>query len=68
MNCNIGKFDRVLRRSLGLIIIGLGFYYKSWFGLIGLIPIGFSYWNYCPLYTAFKINTNKGEEENVGIN
>lgn len=68
MNCNIGGLDKVVRRSVGLIIIGLGLYYQSWFGLIGLLPIGFSYWNHCPIYIPFNINTKKGEEENDGIN
>ena len=65
MNCNIGSLDKVIRRAMGLIIIGLGFYLKSWYGLLGLIPIVLSYLNYCPLYTPFKINTRKGGDENA---
>lgn len=64
MICNIGSFDIVLRRSLGFIIMGLGFYFKSSIGLIGILPIATTYLNYCPIYIPFKINTK--EKENAG--
>ena len=65
MNCNIGELDKVIRRSAGLMILGLGFYYKTWFGILGLLPIALSYWGYCPLYVPFNIDTKKGEKENA---
>lgn len=64
MECNIGKFDRVLRRCIGLIIIGFGIYFKSYLGWIGILPILMSYVNYCPLYIPFNINTKKEETTN----
>jgi hypothetical protein len=65
---NIGKFDKVIRRSIGLIMIGLGFYYKSWLGMIGIVPIIMTYLNFCPIYVPLKINTKEKEEENAGNN
>jgi len=39
MKTNVGSLDRILRYILGFAILGAGYYYKSWFGLIGLGPI-----------------------------
>lgn len=65
---NMGRFDKVIRRSLGLMVIGLGFYYKSLLGLIGLLPIAMTYLNFCPVYVPFKINTKKEDEDDAGNN
>ena len=40
MTRNVGSADRIIRVVLGLIILGLGIYFGSWLGLIGLIPLG----------------------------
>ena len=37
MKVNEGKLDRTVRIVLGLVIIGLGFYYQSWWGGGGFI-------------------------------
>ena len=39
MKCNIGKTDRIVRVSIGLIVIAVGIYLKSWWGVVGLLPI-----------------------------
>jgi hypothetical protein len=39
MKANIGTVDRVVRVVVGLVIIGAGIYFRSWWGLIGLLPI-----------------------------
>ena len=31
--------DRILRLIAGIAILGAGFYFKSWLGLIGIVPI-----------------------------
>jgi hypothetical protein len=59
MNKNIGKTDTILRHVLGVIILLIGIYFKSWWGLIGLIPIVTALVGWCPLYTPFKISTVK---------
>lgn len=61
MKKNMGNADRVLRLVLGIIVIGLGIFFKSWWGLIGLIPLFTSVCRYCPLYVPFKISTEKTE-------
>lgn len=59
MKKNIGSIDRVIRVILGLVIIGLGIGFKSWLGLIGLVPIFTTTIGWCPLYAPFGITTCK---------
>jgi uncharacterized membrane protein YqaE (UPF0057 family) len=61
MKCNVGKTDKIIRWIIGIIIAALGLYYKSWWGLIAIIPISLAILGYCPLYTLLKINTCKKE-------
>ncbi|MEI6093194.1 MAG: DUF2892 domain-containing protein [bacterium] len=58
MKANIGSFDRLLRIIVGVIILGLGYYYKSYWGFIGIIPIITALIKWCPLYIPFNISTN----------
>ncbi len=59
---NVGSSDKLIRYILGLVILGLGYYYKSWWGLIGIIPIGTALMGLCPAYLLFKLSTNKKED------
>jgi hypothetical protein len=59
MSHNVGKIDRSIRIILGLIIVLLGFYFQSWWGLLGIIPISTAFISWCPVYSAFKITTCK---------
>ena len=62
MHCNVGKSDKVFRIIIGLVIAILGFVYQSWWGLLAIIPLGTAMMSICPLYSIFKINTNKPKE------
>lgn len=57
MKTNIGKTDMIIRIVLAVVIFALGFYFKSWLGLLGLVPLGTALFRTCPLYLPFKINT-----------
>lgn len=59
MKKNMGKADRWIRVILGLVIIGAGIYFKSWWGLIGIIPLATSLISTCPLYLPFGISTRR---------
>lgn len=61
MKCNVGKTDRILRFIAGLIIIGLGVYFKSWWGAVGIIPLATATFRWCPAYLPFGISTVKKE-------
>jgi hypothetical protein len=41
--CNINPIAKYIRIALSLVVIGLGIYYRSWLGVLGLLT----------LYTAF---------------
>jgi hypothetical protein len=57
MTCNVGGVDRTLRIIVGLVILGVGFYFSSPLGLIGLVPLGTGIFRWCPLYIPFKFRT-----------
>jgi len=59
MKKNVGKIDKILRVIIGLIIGGLGYYYQTWWGLIGVVPVLTALISFCPFYPVFKIKTNK---------
>ncbi len=59
MQANMGKADKSIRLVLGIVIIGLGIYFKSWWGAVGLIPLLTATISWCPLYAPFKISTKK---------
>lgn len=62
MKCNVGKTDKIIRVILGLAIGGLGVYFQSWWGLIGLVPILTVVASWCPLYFPFGITTCRKQE------
>lgn len=57
MKCNVGATDRLVRIIVGVIVLLLGFYFKTWWGLLGLIFIVTGLLRFCPLYVPFKIST-----------
>ncbi len=63
MKTNIGSIDRTLRYIAGLTILGAGFYFKSWWGLVGLVPILTATFRFCPLYLPFGLSTCSREKK-----
>lgn len=57
MKQNVGTTDRIIRLVIGLVIIGLGIAYGSWWGALGLIPLGTAAVGWCALYQPFGIST-----------
>ncbi len=57
MKKNIGISDRWVRIVIGLAIGAAGLYFKSWWGLVGLIPLSTALIRTCPLYLPFRIST-----------
>jgi|Deesub1362B_J571_1020462.scaffolds.fasta_scaffold01841_8 type IV secretory pathway TrbD component len=63
MKCNVGGADRAFRIILGLaILIVVGFVFKSWWALIGLVPLLTGIVRWCPIYAPFGVSTCKAEE------
>ncbi|MCB1194053.1 MAG: DUF2892 domain-containing protein [Leptospiraceae bacterium] len=61
MNKNIGKTDKIVRVVLGVVIIGAGVFFQSWWGAIGVIPLGTALTGVCLAYIPFGISTCKTE-------
>jgi hypothetical protein len=59
MKPNVGNTERIIRVVAGLAIIGVGVYYQSWWGAIGLVPIATGAIGFCPAYLPFGISTCK---------
>ncbi len=57
MKTNLGTIDRAIRVILGLAILGAGFYFKNWLGLIGLVPLLTAFVGFCPTYLPFGLST-----------
>ena len=63
MKCNMGKGERIFRIIAGIVIIAVGYYYQSWWGTVGLIPLLTGFVSFCPAYMPFKFTTAKKKEE-----
>ena len=64
MKKNVGQVDRWIRIIVGVALLSLILFLSGgirWIGLIGLIPLITGLVGSCPLYSIFKINTNKAE-------
>ncbi len=64
MKKNVGTVDKTIRVILGIIILALGIWKSSWWGLIGLIPIVTALIGFCPAYLPFGISTYKTKDNN----
>ena len=57
MTTNMGSADRIIRAVVGIAVVGAGFYFNSWWGLIGLVPLATAAVGWCPAYLPFGIST-----------
>lgn len=57
MTANVGGVDRIVRAVVGIAILGAGLYFKSWWGLVGLVPLGTAVFRICPAYLPFGLST-----------
>ena len=62
MKTNMGSADRIIRGILGIGILAAGYYFKSWFGLVGFVPLVTAIVGSCPGYLPFGISTRRGRE------
>ncbi len=54
---NVGSPDRIIRVLLGIIGLAAGYYFNSWWGLVGIVPLFTAALGWCPLYLLFGIST-----------
>jgi hypothetical protein len=65
MKSNIGSVDRWIRVIIGLGILVLGFTFKSWWGLIGLLPLATAAISFCGLYAVLGLSTCASDRAKV---
>jgi hypothetical protein len=63
MKPNIGNIDRVIRFVAGAALLATGYYYRNWWGLIGLLPILTALVRFCPAYLPFGLSTCPREKK-----
>ena len=63
MKTNMGSADRIIRLFLGIIVIALGLFFHSWWGLVGIILLLTAAFAWCPLYLPFKFSTKPKAKE-----
>jgi hypothetical protein len=54
---NVGNIDSIIRVILGTLIVGIGLYYNSYWGFIGLIPVISGAVSFCPVYKITGVST-----------
>ena len=63
MKKNVGGIDRNLRILVGLIVLSVGLYFQSWWGLIGIVPLFTGFIGWCPAYLPFGISSCKKKDQ-----
>lgn len=57
MKVNVGKTDKAIRVLLAILITIAGIYFKSWWGLVAIVPLLTGLFSFCPLYKIVGLNT-----------
>ncbi len=63
MKKNVGGIDRAVRLIAGLVIIGLGVVFQSWWGAFGIVPMATALIGWCPPYAVLGFSTCKVAEK-----
>ena len=56
---NVGYIDSIIRVIIGALIVGLGLYFDSYLGFIGLIPVFSGAVSFCPVYRLLNMETTR---------
>lgn len=58
MKANVGGIDRVLRITVGLLLLSLVFVGpQTLWGLVGLVPLATGLFRFCPAYPLLGFNS-----------
>lgn len=58
MKANVGGIDRILRITVGLVLIGLAATGTvGWWGWLGIVPLATGLVGWCPPYAMLGLNT-----------
>jgi len=61
MRINVGSADQFVRFILTIVIAVIGIHYKSWWGLLAIVPFITASISFCPLYKMLGVNTRSKE-------
>ncbi|MFC2170711.1 DUF2892 domain-containing protein [Calditrichota bacterium] len=61
MKKNMGSIDKWIRLVIGIVVIALGVVFKSFWGLLGIIPLATALVRVCPMYLPFGLSSCKPE-------
>ena len=59
MKKNVGKIDKIIRYTVGVVVLSTGYYFSSWFGIIGIVIMLPAIFGSDPFYNFINLNTNK---------
>jgi hypothetical protein len=60
MKRNVGNAERVVRVVIGVVLLALVVVGpKTWWGLIGLVPIVTALWGWCPIWSTLGFSTHR---------
>ena len=63
MKTNVGTTDRIIRLIIGIILVTVGIFFKSWIiVLVGVLALLTGIVGWCYLYVPFGINTRKTKQ------
>lgn len=68
INENVGGIDRTLRIIVGAVLIGIGLWYESWWGVVGLALMLTALLGWCPAYLPFGLSTSKKGKKESRLN
>ena len=63
MKPNVGGIDRIVRIVAGVAIVGAGFYFNSWWGLLGIGPLLTATFRFCPAYLPFGVSSCRAKPD-----
>jgi len=63
MKINVGGLDRLIRILAGLALLGAGLWFRSAWGLLGLLPLLTGLVRVCPAYLPFGLSTCRRKPE-----
>jgi len=63
MKPNVGGIDRIVRIIAGVAIVGAGFYFNSWWGLLGIGPLLTATFRFCPAYLPFGVSSCRAKPD-----
>ena len=49
----------MIRIVLGVVIAAIGIYFKSWWGLVAIVPLATAFMNWCPAFSLLGVSSDK---------